>query len=178
MLRLMALVVVLMPLSVFAEIYSWTDAAGTIHFSEDLSSVPKKYRTAVIRKGDASAGATTVPAIGAGKQSVDPSLPAAASPAVQGTAEKPGNGLYGGKAGPVWQAEFQQRRARVQELDAQIRQLQDQLKNPREIVSPARVDALNARSRELAKQYETAASDLNQLVEQANQVGLPPAFAR
>jgi clan AA aspartic protease (TIGR02281 family) len=37
-----------------AEIYRWTDAGGTLHFSQDLSQVPPKYRSQAQQKSSSS----------------------------------------------------------------------------------------------------------------------------
>lgn len=38
-----------------AEIYRWTDADGTLHFTEDLSQVPREHRSEATRKAPADA---------------------------------------------------------------------------------------------------------------------------
>lgn len=45
--RLLVLLLLLYPLSASAQTYEWTDARGTVNFTEDLGKVPKKYRKKV-----------------------------------------------------------------------------------------------------------------------------------
>ena len=42
--KLLVVLLLLYPLSVSAQTYEWTDASGTVNFTEDLGKVPKKYR--------------------------------------------------------------------------------------------------------------------------------------
>lgn len=177
--RLFVLLLVLaLPLPVLAEIYSWTDANGTVHFTEDISSVPKQYRKKLnVRDG----GAVQPPVT----ESVSVSRPdKAANPApVAGGASvvpagKAANGTYGGKSAAAWQAEFREKRAALQAVEAQIAQLQAEMTSTKELITPAKAAALNARRNVLSQQYEAAAASLNRLVEQANQAGLPPEFAK
>jgi hypothetical protein len=45
--KLLVLLLLLYPLTAGAETYQWTDAGGTVNFTEDLGKVPKKYRKKV-----------------------------------------------------------------------------------------------------------------------------------
>lgn len=64
----------------------------------------------------------------------------------------------------------------MQEVDRKIKQLHEEMKSPRKILTAEKMTELNSRRAELIKQYEAAATQLNQLVEQANKAGLPKEF--
>lgn len=179
MTRLIVLLLVLaQPLPVLAEIYSWTDAQGTIHFTEDISSVPKQYRKKLrVRDGGAVPPAITEPL-------PSPRSDTAAKPAAMAGGEtsapagKAAHGTYGGRSAAAWQAEFREKRAALQTVDDQIKQLQADMQRTKNVTSAEKIAELNARRAALSRQYEAAAASLNRLVEQANQAGLPPEFAQ
>ncbi len=174
------MLLVLLPLPVCAEMYSWTDAAGTAHFTDDLGAVPARYRKKAVLRDEtqlpdpdapaADRGATVAPA--PHKLTVIP--PAA----TRGGTPTSGKVLYGGKSALAWQTEFRQRRGAVQELERQIRQLKATVTSSTEVVSSAQIADLNVRRADLAQQYEAAARELNQLVERANRAGLPSEYAQ
>lgn len=183
MTRLIVLLLVLtLPLTAVAEIYSWTDASGTVHFTEDLSQVPKPYRKKLTVRDDslqpvATESVASAPAVK--QQASKPATAAAGAAAAPGPAvEKTVDNLYGGKSAAAWQAEFKEKRAALQTVDDQIKQLQADMQMTKNVTSADKIAELNARRAALSRQYEAAAASLNQLVEQANQAGLPPAFAR
>lgn len=176
--RLLMLLLVLLPLPASAEIYSWTDTAGTAHFTDDLGAVPPQYRKRAVLQNeealpDAGAPAVTAThqgALAASSQKVPLVGPKGAAAALKAP--------YGGKSAAAWQVEFRQRREAVQELDRQIKQLKAEVNNPNDVVSSARIAELNVRRTELAHQYEVAARELNTLVEEANRAGLPSEYAK
>lgn len=181
MTRLIVLLLVLaLPLTAVAEIYSWTDASGTVHFTEDISQVPKQYRKKLTVRDESlqpvtpAAPAASTPVV---KQALKPA-PATNGTAAPAVAEKAADNLYGGKSAAAWQAEFREKRAALQAVDNQIKQLQADMQMTKNITSADKIAGLNARRAALSQQYEAAAASLNQLVEQANQAGLPPEFAR
>ncbi len=61
----------------FADIYRWEDDAGVIHFTDDLSSVPAKYRRKAreIQKTPPAAGKPSVSTMGAPPSPPGPSPP-------------------------------------------------------------------------------------------------------
>jgi len=180
--RLIVLLLVLLPLPVSAEIYSWTDANGTVHFIEDVGRVPKKYRAKALRQtsgaempAPAAAAETSLPKVAPTAERVQPE-------ASQGTAA-PAAGVtpatrFGSRSAAEWQAEFRSLRQKL----AQIEQQQEQLRNDggdgRKALSRQQVEEINARNKHLYGEYEATRLRFNQLVEQANQVGLPPEFSQ
>jgi len=59
-----------------ADIYRWEDESGVIHFTDDLSSIPKKYRgkSREIRKTPPGAGKPSVSTMGAPSSPPGPSV--------------------------------------------------------------------------------------------------------
>lgn len=159
-----------------AETYSWTDDSGTINFTEDYSSIPKKYRKKVHKRDDISG---------------QPSQAAPAADAAGGKSNKPkeprktdgeagtdaGNGLYGGKKGEQWQPEFQVRGAEVKRLEQQLIQLEALTKKPVGI-SRERAFGLPQEFRETQRQYNDALKRYNELNDAANKAGLPAEFRK
>ncbi len=41
---LFILILIILPLSGYGEMYKWVDEGGTVHFADDLSNIPEKYR--------------------------------------------------------------------------------------------------------------------------------------
>lgn len=53
---LIAMILLLAPALLHAEVFSYTDKAGTVHFVEDLNSIPKQYRKKVKVSSDQPTG--------------------------------------------------------------------------------------------------------------------------
>ena len=58
--KLLVLLLLLYPLSASAVTYEWTDESGTVNFTEDLGSVPKKYRKRAKVLGAEESGAPKI----------------------------------------------------------------------------------------------------------------------
>ena len=181
--RLMLVLVLALPLQVSAEIYSWTDAAGTVHFTEDLGSVPKNYRAKALRQ--ASGEDVTVPAAVPEASSPDGAPTAerthsevsqdAAAPAAPGATSAT---RFGGRSAAEWQAEFRSLRHKLAQIEQQQEQLRKEGGDGTKALSRQQIEEINARNKQLYDEYETTRLRFNQLVEQANQAGLPPEFSQ
>ena len=180
--------VVLWAAPLAAETYSWIDDNGTYNFTEDYSSVPKKYRKSVGKRGNmdgqspfpravepVSRAKPVSPAPGADTKgtAVAPALKEAGG-ALQ---DKADNGLYDGKKPEVWQQDFRARAAEYKRLEQQLVQLESLIKNPRGI-SKERFDGLSQEFKETQKQYNTALKSYNDLNDAANKAGLPGEFRK
>lgn len=180
--RLVLLVLLVLPLQVSAEIYSWTDAAGTVHFTEDLGSVPKKYRATALRQASgadmpapAAATETSLPD-GAPKAERTQSETAqgAAAPAADVTPAT----RFGSRSAAEWQAEFRSLRQKLTQIEQQQEQLRKEGGDGTKALSRPQIEEVNARNKQLVGEYEATRLRFNQLVEQANQAGLPPEFSQ
>jgi Domain of unknown function (DUF4124) len=161
-----------------AETYSWTDENGTYNFTDDVSSVPKKYRKNVEKRGDLTGQPEA-------QRQAEPNANVKAAPvaAVPGDAaggqkqETAGSGLYDGKKPEVWQQDFRTREAEYKQLEQQLVQIERLIKNPGGI-SKSRYDALPGEFKETQKQYLEKLKNYNELNDDANKAGLPVEFRK
>lgn len=150
-----------------AETYSWVDDAGTWNFSEDLSSVPKKYRKKMRRLEDA--GNAQVPQEGViSKNKTGQAEAPGAKPAAAVAGDKQ---LYDGKTQDTWRKEFDAHELELKRLELQLEQLQTTLKGPAGIS--------RERQSALLKEYETLRIEYNErykvygdVIESARKAGL------
>lgn len=109
-----------------AETYSWIDDNGTHNFTEDLSSVPKKYLKKVNRLGDMGNSSASQESASPEKKTV-PAETSAAKP----VATVPEKGLYGGKSRDAWRQEFDVQEAELTKLEQHLNLLYKQsVKSP------------------------------------------------
>ncbi len=179
--RLVLLVLLVLPLQVSAEIYSWTDASGTVHFTEDLGSVPKNYRAKALRqaRGEDMTGSAPLSASEAG---LPEATPAPASKQLPDTvAAEPGitpATRFGSRSAAEWQAEFRSLRQKLAQIEQQQEQLRKDGGDGTKALSRQQIEEINARNKQLSGEYEATRLRFNQLVEHANQAGLPPEFSQ
>lgn len=176
--RLVLLLVLALPLQVSAEIYSWTDAAGTVHFTEDLGSVPKKYRAKALRQ---ARGEDLTAPVAASEAPVQEGVPAK-QPAAQGagvtdTDSSPAT-RYADRSVADWQAEFRSLRQKLAQIEQQQEQLRKEGGDGTKLLSRQQVEDINTRNKQLHDEYEATRLRFNQLVERANQAGLPAEFSQ
>lgn len=186
--RLLVLTIaLLLPLSATAATYSWTDASGTMHFTDDLGAVPKKYRAKAIRQaGTADDATTTVPEAvssdtkpGNSSPEAQPTdaKPATAPAPVQGTVVGPAT-RFGEQTAAEWQQQFRTLRAELQDLGQKLDAAKREVAEGKMDMTRQQLTELNARNKQLYTEYEATRLRFNKLVEQANKVGLPPEFAQ
>ncbi len=152
--------------SAYAETYTWTDAQGTVHFTEDLGIVPvtlrKKVRT-VEEAEPASSSPATAGESPAGGQTVAPR-------AMADTKSATADDLYGGKSYEQWQTELADSesamtavRNRIEEIVAKLKLYGHLWQSEKKLV--AEHEALSAEFKEMKTRYY-------QLVESARKAGL------
>lgn len=107
---------------VSAETYSWVDDNGTYNFSEDFSSVPKKFRKKVKRLGDAGGG-TVAPSSASTEKKSDVVL---AAPVKSTPAAADDKQLYNGKSRDAWRQEFDTHEAELKALEQRLDEIQKQ----------------------------------------------------
>jgi hypothetical protein len=159
-----------------AETYSWVDGTGTIHFTEDISQVPKKYLKKVRVRGDVSPSVPDMVENGeetpAGAATAPPAADAAKAPE-ETVAKK--EVLYGGRSGKSWKADFDTIRAEMGATDDQSAELSSRLGDTStmsriEYLSIQNtIKNLNVRRAELEKK-------LNSLNDAASRAGVPGEF--
>ncbi len=165
----------LLPLPSLAATYSWTDHDGTMHFTDDIGAVPRKYRAKALRQQAAEEGGSVGSNLTTATPETQPNQPAPVPAAPQNVAK----GSYGGKSGAEWQQQFRALKAErdkvEKEREEQRRQVEEAAKKP---ISVQQANELNQRTKQLNDSYEGIRQRYNQLVEQAYQAGLPPEFAQ
>lgn len=109
--KLLVAMLLLYPLSAVAATYEWTDAAGTVHFTEDLGSVPKKYRKKVKVLGGDESGTPQTTVI---------NEPAAQKPKAD---EQKGKKLYAGKDEGTWRKEIDAARRELEASQSNLLEL-------------------------------------------------------
>jgi len=179
---IMLLLVLTLPLQVSAEIYSWTDAAGTVHFTEDLGSVPKNYRAKALRRASGAEMSAPVAESEASTAEGVPTAERTQAEASQG-AVAPAPGVtpatrYANRSAADWQTEFRALRQKLAQIEQQQEQLRKEGGDGTKLLSRQQVEDINTRNKQLYDEYEATRLRFNQLVEQANQAGLPPEFSR
>ena len=169
-------VMLLRSLPVMAETYTWTDNSGTVNFSDDYSSVPKKYRKTVRKLGDMDA--TPAPADAGKRGEAQPARPLTSrTGAHDAPGEKSDGGLYGGKKAETWQQEFKAREADYKQLENQLLQLEELIKKPVG-VSMERIQGLPQEFKDTQKRYKEALKAYNDLNDAANKAELPAEYRK
>lgn len=171
--------VLLLPVTSGAASYSWTDPAGTIHFTDDLGSVPPKYRGKALRQ---AAGEETAPFVKPDAEAPKARVPAAAPgtvpQAASGAETMNPSALFGGRSAAEWQTQFRQLRVELAAIEQKREALKQESGDGKKPFSRQQITDLNTRNRQLYDEYEAARLRFNQLVEQANKAGLPSAFSQ
>lgn len=108
-------IMLLMTTQLGAETYSWVDDQGTYNFTEDLSSVPKKYQKKVNRLGDMGKDSTQVSELQEKKSG--PAESGGVKPASTSGADKP---LYNGKSYDDWRQEMTAHEAELSKLEQRL----------------------------------------------------------
>jgi hypothetical protein len=140
-----------------AEIFTWTDAQGTVHFTEDQSAVPPKHRGTVRQtEENGSSGTEAAPAA---KDSGSGAAPAAPETAGE---------RFDFSSRDQWQTELQnQENAMV----ALRQRLDDIAARAGQLARSAERDALLAEHQKLLGEFKTAKDRYYRLVEAARKAG-------
>lgn len=155
-----------------AETYSWVDDKGTYNFTEDFSSVPKKYRKKVKHTADidpVKAPATSTVNQGKAGATKNPELSGAKSAGEKTDGTTQGSKqLYGGKTHDAWRAELSQGEAELAGIKLQIDAIKSALNKP---AVEERV-RLYREYNELVTTYNQKHASYSELIETARKAGL------
>ncbi|SKA14895.1 protein of unknown function [Trichlorobacter thiogenes] len=171
--------VLLLPITAGAASYSWTDPAGTMHFTDDLGAVPAKYRAKALRQAADEESPPDAQPVAVKNDSKTAAAPAGATlqaGSAQGTVTP--STKFGDRSAAAWQQQFQALRAQLKTIEQQMEQLKLDGGDGKKLLGREKIAELNSRSRQLNQEYDNIRVQLNQLVEQANKVGLPPEFGQ
>lgn len=185
MIRLFVAVMLMTPLAADAATYSWTDAAGTVNFTDDLGAVPKKYRAKALQQAGSeetvqqpTPAVAELPPAKAGKIAA-PVAPAVETKGVVPAGEKINSTTqYGDKTAEEWQAQFRGLRSELSSIEQKRDALKQEWGDGKKVLSRQQVADINVRNKQLNNEYEAVRLRLNALVDQANKVGLPPEFGQ
>lgn len=177
--------ILLMSSNALAATYSWTDQNGTMHFTDDIGRVPEKYHTKALQDNRSrhqypeQVAEPSQPAAKNHQPSVDEADKATQAIApLPAPAEVTAKTRFGERTAAEWQQQFRALNTKMDQIQQQQEQLRQEGGDGKTLISRGKANELQARNQELSKQYEDVRQKYNQLVEQANKVGLPPQFAQ
>jgi hypothetical protein len=166
--KLLVALILLYSLPVLAETYEWTDQQGTVHFTEDRGSIPKKYRKKAKVVGDDSTPEVTIsnePAKGAAK---------AESKGDEGEKSKK---LYGGKDEAAWRTAFRNADYEVQSIETELATLQGRLNDTSKMSRSEYLSVQNT-IKHTEIRLQEARQKLEALQSSANRAGVPPEYRK
>lgn len=147
----------------YAATYSWTDEQGTIHFTEDLGTVPEKLRNKALKTEETEPAPKEKPA---SQAPVAPEATLQAAPP-GGDGDKV---TYDGKTYDQWQTELAEREAEMVAVRKRIDEVAALFRNP--ATKKEERDKLLAEHKSLSVQFSGMKSRYFQLVESARKAGL------
>ena len=159
--RLLAVLLLVYPLSALAQTYEWTDERGTVNFAEDLGKVPKKYRKKVKVVGGEESGAPQTSEVVEPlkpKQKVDESSKV--------------KKLYGGKDDSAWRKEFAAAQGDLQRNESELAELQGRLGDTSKM-SRSEYLALQNTLNHAKNRQQLLQKKLDLLRESADRLGVP-----
>jgi ABC-type phosphate transport system auxiliary subunit len=159
--------ILLLAAPLHAETYSWVDDSGTYNFTEDYSSVPKKYRKKVKRREDIQQNVKP-------QASVVPESPTRqADKTVVKSAPVQGDGkdMYGGKSRADWHKEMQVLEAELRGLDQHIEKVKAQITDANG-VSNAQLEVLKKDYVDSRATYDQKYKSYTELVETIRKTGI------
>lgn len=151
-----------------AETYSWVDDSGTYNFTEDYSSIPKKYRKKVKRRDNALQDVKP--------QSVQPTE--TKSGPVEKTVEKSkvatdgDKTLYGGKSRDTWRKELDAWEAELQQIVQRMGNIRSQI-NESVALPRVQYNLLKKEYDDLQASYDQKNKGYTELIETIRKAGIP-----
>lgn len=154
--------------AVHGEVYTWKDAQGTIHFTEDPGKVPKKLRKKVrVLEADDPAAETSRPVqSGTGAETTGAAV---AAPEV-GKGVTASGELFAGKTYDQWKKELADREASMNAVRARIDEIAAQVNSP--ALRMGEQQKLIAEHAALVKQFNELKEQYHQQVDIARKAGL------
>ena len=159
--------ILLLTTQLYAEIYSWIDDGGTYNYTEDYSSVPKKYQKKVKRREDL-------------RQDVKPqvssepkSIPGQTEKVDTKSAEVSGDekGLYGGKSRAAWRKEMDVLEAELSSIEQHMERLKKQISDPNGI-SKDQFEVLKKDYKDSRATYDQKYKNYTELIETVRKAGI------
>jgi hypothetical protein len=175
---LILILLLALPLAAGAATYSWTDEAGTVHFTDNPGSVPKKFRKKIrLIDNEQALPPVTVP-----EQKTEESrqipVTAPAQPNSITTAPVSKTTRFGEHTAEEWQKMFRTLRDQITTIEQQFEQIKREAGDGKSMLTRQQIDELNAQNKKLYGEHEALRLRFNRLVEEANAAGLPPEFGQ
>lgn len=163
--KMLVLLLLLYPLTAFAETYQWTDERGTVNFAEDLGKVPKKYRKKAKR-------------VGADEEPVKIINDSREEPAKAKKDEpEAGKKLYGGKDEAAWRREFLQAEFNLKNAESDLATLKGRLRDT-STMSRSEYLSIQNSTRYAEERVQAQRKRLEQLQESADRLGVPAEYRK
>lgn len=179
MLLLILLVLCTTKSTLFAETYTWVDENGTMNFTDNLSSIPQKYRKKALKREEIEYGSPSIQSAASRTKeensvNVQPEKQIKA-PSSQSKVEP--RGVCGGKGCDEWASEFRARNSEISSLEQQIRHSEELLKNPTGL-NKEQIYRLPQEIVSLITQRNDAIKRYNEFNDTANRAGVPPDYRK
>ncbi|HEX2769696.1 MAG TPA: DUF4124 domain-containing protein [Geobacteraceae bacterium] len=166
-------IIVLLAVPVWAVTYMWEDNQGTVSFTEDLGSIPQKYRKkAKILGEEEDAPSATIqmkeePKPGQKDRGKGETIEQAAP------AEK--KKTYGSKSGDTWRREFAQTRGDIKAAEDQLDELNGRIKDTSKM-SRSEYLSIQMGVNSVENRLQRLRGKRDALTEEANRAGVPAEF--
>lgn len=150
-----------------AETYSWVDDSGTYNFTEDYSSVPKKYRKKVKQRDD-------VPQDAAPQASLNSEKPLRHIEKTEGTsagAVGSDKELYGGKSRSEWRKMLEAQEAEMGGVAQRMEEMRKQISEPKGL-SKAQIELLKKYYEGNRTIYDQKYKSYTELIETIRKAGI------
>lgn len=167
-------ILVLLAVQVEAVTYMWEDSQGTVSFTEDLGSIPQKYR-----KKAKIIGAEEEVAPSAPVQMKEEPLTGQKNMGKGGTVEQAAPAekkkTYGGKSGDTWRREFAQNRADIKASEDQLDELQGRLKDTSKM-SRSEYLSIHLDVKTVESRLKRVNAKRDAMTQEASRAGVPVEF--
>ena len=150
-----------------AEFYSWIDDNGTYNYTEDYSSVPKKYRKKVKRREDLSQDAKPQ----ASPEAVTPSKQTDKKDVKSVANQGDDKDLYGGKSRAEWRKELDVREAELNNIEQRLGQLRSQISDAK-VMNRDQLEALKKDYDDGRANYDQKYKSYTELIETVRKAGI------
>ncbi|HJV65757.1 MAG TPA: DUF4124 domain-containing protein [Geomonas sp.] len=165
--KLLVALILLYSLPVMAETYEWTDQQGTVHFTEDLGTIPKKYRKRAKRVGDEGGAPEVTITNGPVKGS-------AKGEPKGDEGDKPKK-FYGGKDEAYWRNAFRKANNELQHTETELATLKGRLSDTSKM-SRSEYLAIQNTIRHTEVRLQEAQQKLDALQATADRAEVPAEF--
>jgi hypothetical protein len=167
-------ILVLLAVPVGAVTYMWEDSQGTVSFTEDLGSIPQKYRKKAKILGAEEEVAPPAPV--QMKEELKPGQrDKGKGETIEQAAPAEKKKTYGGKTGDTWRMEFAQNRRDIKAAEDQLDELQGRMKDTSKM-SRGEYLSIQLEVKSVESRLQRLKSKRDALTEEARRAGVPAEF--